>query len=74
MTEPEPPRRYAARCVYLKMTLARGGYVLNLCQHIVREGSECVGPFLDETETTCGLWEQAADRFYIEDAGTPTVR
>ena len=31
--------------------------LLNLCQHIVREGSECVGPFLEDAETTCGLWE-----------------
>ena len=34
-----------------------GGGLVNLCQHIIREGSECVGPFLDDTETHCGLWE-----------------
>jgi hypothetical protein len=34
-----------------------GGNLVNLCLHIVREGRECVGPFLDDTETTCGLWE-----------------
>lgn len=49
---------YAARCVYLRMTLdSKQGGLLNLCQHIVRSDSECVGPFLDDTETTCGLWE-----------------
>ena len=43
------------------MTLgqAGGGQLVNLCQHLVREGSECVGPFLDDAETTCGLWESA---------------
>jgi len=53
------PPRYAARCRFLRMTLGRagGGQLVNLCQHIVREGSECVGPFLDDAETTCGLWE-----------------
>ena len=56
-TDPEP--RYAARCSYLRMTLdsKRMGTVVNLCTHIIRDGSECVGPFLDETETACGLWE-----------------
>lgn len=50
---------YAARCRYLKMTLdsRRMGEVVNICRHIIREGSSCVGPFLDDTETTCGLWE-----------------
>lgn len=45
------------------MTLGRagGGQLLNLCQHLVREGSECVGPFLDDAETTCGLWEASPD-------------
>ncbi|MEX2080594.1 MAG: hypothetical protein WEC33_03175 [Dehalococcoidia bacterium] len=58
--EPPPPRRFAARCRFLRVTLGEraGGNLLNLCQHIVREGRECVGPFLDDTETDCGLWEQ----------------
>ena len=51
----------AARCLHLKMTMAPrpATGLLNLCMHIVREGSECVGPFLDDAETTCGLWEPA---------------
>lgn len=58
---PDHPPRYAARCRYLRVTLGStpGGNLLNLCQHIIREGSECVGPFLDDTETTCGIWELA---------------
>lgn len=52
-------RRTAARCRYLKMTLDRTvtDGVHNLCLHIMREGRDCVGPFLDDWETSCGLWE-----------------
>lgn len=51
--------RLAAQCRYLRMTLdpARRGELLNLCLHIVRDGRECVGPFLEDHETSCGLWE-----------------
>ncbi len=31
--------------------------LVNICRHIIRDGSLCVGPFLDDTETPCGLWE-----------------
>lgn len=60
---PPAPPRYAARCHWLRMTLGPrpGGSLLNLCCHIVREGAECVGPFLDDTETACGLWEKAEE-------------
>ena len=54
------PTRFAAKCVYLQMTMGShklGQGLINICRHIVRDGSECVGPFLDDTETTCGLWE-----------------
>ena len=34
-----------------------GAGLLNLCRHIIRDGRECVGPFLDDTETSCGIWE-----------------
>lgn len=52
-------RRYAARCRWLRLTFDERtpGELANRCAHIVREGLRCVGPFLDETETTCGLWE-----------------
>ena len=52
-------RRYAARCQYLQMTMGTkaGDGLVNLCRHIIRDGMTCVGPFLDDTETTCGLWE-----------------
>jgi len=60
MTAPSPVEPHlAARCHYLKMTMAPrpATGLLNLCTHIVRDGSECVGPFLDDAETACGLWE-----------------
>lgn len=58
----EPEQQFATQCRYLRITLGSlpgggGGGLINLCQHIIREDRECVGPFLDETETTCGLWE-----------------
>ena len=28
-----------------------------ICQHIVRDGANCVGPFLENIETQCLLWE-----------------
>lgn len=43
------------------MTMGRtpGSGLVNICRHIVRDGMDCVGPFLDDAETTCGLWEAA---------------
>ena len=31
--------------------------LVNLCTHIIRDGRDCVGPFHDDHETHCGLWE-----------------
>ena len=66
MIEPPSPR-YAAQCLHLRMTLdsKQIGGVVNLCQHVVREGSQCVGPFLDDTETPCGLWEQKPGSLWL---------
>jgi hypothetical protein len=52
------PERIAARCRHLRTTLAAGGDLANFCTHIVREGMPCVGPFLDDAPTDCGLWEE----------------
>jgi hypothetical protein len=59
---PEP--HYAARCAFLRTTLgsAPAGGLLNTCRHIIRDGSPCVGPFLDDTPTTCGLFEPKPGR------------
>lgn len=53
------PLHYAAFCKYLRMTLdsKQMGGVVNLCTHLVRDGMQCVGPFLDDHETSCGFWE-----------------
>lgn len=59
-----PLPRLAALCCYLRLTidLARreNERVVALCSHVVREGSDCVGPFLEEATTACGLWEPRA--------------
>lgn len=56
----EEDLRLARRCRWVKMTFGptAGSGLLNLCLHIIREGSDCVGPFLEDTETDCGLWER----------------
>jgi len=36
-----------------------------LCGHPAREGRECVGPFLHDLTTDCGLWEPHPDRHLI---------
>lgn len=52
-------RRYAADCRFLQRTFdsTRDEHFVTLCRHILRDGDDCVGPFLDDTETPCGLWE-----------------
>lgn len=52
--------RYAARCRWLRLTFDERsrGELANLCTHVVREGMRCAGPFVEEMETTCGLWER----------------
>lgn len=60
MPQDREPFRFAAQCLYLQVTmgdLRRGQGLVNICRHMIRDGRECVGPFLEDTETTCGLWE-----------------
>lgn len=56
---------YALLCRFLKLKLAVAGSgdVANLCLHAIREGRECVGPFLEAAETDCGLWEALPGRW-----------
>lgn len=52
--------RGAIDCSWLRRTIDPGNHqspVLTLCRHIVREGQDCVGPFLENMETECRLWE-----------------
>lgn len=56
---PQPEHR-AIDCSWLRRTIDPGNQqspVQTLCRHIVREGEDCVGPFLDDMETECRLWE-----------------
>jgi len=51
--------RLAVHCLYLRRTIEPGRLepVVTICQHPVREGKECIGPFLEDLATSCGLWE-----------------
>ena len=49
----------AIDCIWLRRTIdssRRDPYAM-LCTHIVRGDQDCIGPFLDEVETPCGLWD-----------------
>jgi hypothetical protein len=57
--------RLAADCLHLRRTIDSSrsdGPLICLCAHPVRDGFDCVGPFLDDTETGCGLWETVRPR------------
>jgi hypothetical protein len=65
----EPPR--AIDCRYLRRTIDASradGPVICLCDHPVRSGFDCVGPFLEDLPTECGLWEEK-----IRDVRAPSV-
>ena len=53
----------AVHCFYLKRGLVVGApeQYLAVCQHPVRSGKECIGPFLEDLTTPCGLWESHPD-------------
>lgn len=54
-------QRLATDCRYLRRTIdtARAdGPLVCLCEHPVRSGLDCVGPFLEDLPTACGLWEE----------------
>ncbi len=51
--------KLAIHCQYLRRTIepGRAEPFVMVCQHPVRDGSECIGPFLEDLGTGCGLWE-----------------
>ncbi|RJQ13161.1 MAG: hypothetical protein C4558_00530 [Dehalococcoidia bacterium] len=51
--------RLAIECRWLRRTIdsSRLDPYVMLCNHIVREGKDCIGPFLENLETSCGLWD-----------------
>ena len=56
---PDRSPRFAIHCQYLRRTLEPGRIeqFVALCTHPVRDGKECIGPFLEDLQTSCGLWE-----------------
>lgn len=54
--------RLAADCGHLRRTIdssRQDGPLVCICEHPIRSGFDCVGPFLDDIPTDCGLWEHA---------------
>ena len=52
--------RMAVDCQWLRRTIdsaSSGNPFLTLCTHIIRDGKDCVGPFLEDMETDCRLWD-----------------
>ncbi|MEI6136845.1 MAG: hypothetical protein WCQ48_05450 [Chloroflexota bacterium] len=62
MNQQQPGPRMAIDCRWLKRSLdpARRDPYAKCCTHIVRDGADCVGPFLEDMETPCGLWDLGA--------------
>ena len=51
--------KMAFECQWLRRTIdsSRPDPYVMVCTHIVRDGRDCVGPFLEDVETDCGLWD-----------------
>jgi hypothetical protein len=50
----------AIDCQWLRRTIDSGhaqSPYRTLCTHIVRDGRDCVGPFLEDLTTDCRLWD-----------------
>ena len=59
----KPTSTYAIECRFLRRTIdkERPDPYAMICTHIVRDGNDCVGPFIEDIETDCGLWEPNSD-------------
>lgn len=61
MTDQWDDARVAMRCRFLRRTIdskRAEGPVICLCEHPIRSGFDCVGPFIEDLPTSCGLWEE----------------
>ena len=61
MINDPPDRQLAFDCRHLRRTIDStrlDGPVVCLCEHPVRSGFDCVGPFIEDLPTDCGLWER----------------
>lgn len=66
-----PGMQMAADCRYLRRTIDSkrlDGPVVTLCTHPTRDGFDCVGPFMDEIDTECRLWEISTEAQRRRDA------
>lgn len=64
MNETQQVERLAVGCRYLRRTIDSSradGPVVCLCDHPIRSGFDCIGPFMEDFPTSCGLWEQKSD-------------
>ena len=53
-------RCLAIDCRWLRRTIDSGhaqSPFRTICTHIIRDGKDCIGPFLEDMETECRLWE-----------------
>ncbi|MCC6236652.1 MAG: hypothetical protein IT299_03650 [Dehalococcoidia bacterium] len=60
---PDPNVHMAIDCLWLRRTIdssQKQNPFQTLCSHIIRDGKDCVGPFLEQMETPCLLWEPNA--------------
>jgi hypothetical protein len=66
MTTPRDDSEHLAiHCAHLIRPSGRSMNPVMLCGHPVRDGQECIGPFLHDLPTDCGLWEPHPDRHLI---------
>ena len=52
--------KLAIECRHLRRTIDSSrldGPVVCICEHPVRSGFDCIGPFIEDLPTDCGLWE-----------------
>ena len=60
MNTTRPAPQLAVHCQFLNRSVVSTGadQATTLCMHPAREGRACVGPFLEDLTTSCGLWER----------------
>ncbi len=60
---PDANVHLAIDCLWLRRTIdssQKQNPFQTLCTHIIRDGKDCIGPFLEQMETACMLWEPNA--------------
>ena len=61
----------AIACRYIRRTIDSSrldGPVVCLCEHPIRSGFDCIGPFIEDLTTDCGLWEPKSEQQTAVDA------